>query len=574
MFVNSFMYIAPGKVSEYTTHREAVNIVTNSVVAMEQSAAPAVERPVLPAVANVQIPLVRLVTSCCVDIFIVLNYCVWRCLQARETEQTRSRLSSPTAPTAQAPSLSTPSSPAATSLPATAPASPSAPPAAATQQLNVSVVTPAPVLVPNVAVETVQLLALQKTSAEGSSAQYQLQINIPTALFLDGSVRVDKEVEFSFDCGSDSFAVSRNTTCVPLCSPCDHILVPCMGAMLQVVSAEMIEELGLQISVEALASQIENMMRPASTKKPLAQQRVEIESPVPQDPLVLPATKTIDSCAIRDNVTASIEGLDSPVSELPQLSGTLTVDVPDRTASIQGVFPAPLDASTATETPADALTTAESSDPSPGELPTDSTVDGCVCVCVAMGVSASAVHSPDAAAEQGGPLTSEDSSPLVSVTPAAESAPCNTIGVTSADSGAYSTESEPTVPAVPDQISPSSPSTEETHPALRGGGGVLLQQELEKIDQEARVARRAFENRIQKLITIQVFLFLSCIILLVSQLIWAAPRNRKNAKRTSSSWRLRMRRRMRNSVEKKTKLALSGMLRSQRPRLPSGRNWR
>ena len=35
-------------------------------------------------------------------------------------------------------------------------------------------------------------------------------------------------------------------------------------------------------------------------------------------------------------------------------------------------------------------------------------------------------------------------------------------------------------------------------------GGAELQQELEKIDQDERVARRAFENRIQKLITIQV----------------------------------------------------------------------
>mmetsp|Transcript_19220 Transcript_19220/g.41565 ORF Transcript_19220/g.41565 Transcript_19220/m.41565 type:complete len:275 (-) Transcript_19220:78-902(-) len=34
-------------------------------------------------------------------------------------------------------------------------------------------------------------------------------------------------------------------------------------------------------------------------------------------------------------------------------------------------------------------------------------------------------------------------------------------------------------------------------------GGLELQREVEKIDQEARVARRAFENRIQKLINIQ-----------------------------------------------------------------------
>lgn len=32
----------------------------------------------------------------------------------------------------------------------------------------------------------------------------------------------------------------------------------------------------------------------------------------------------------------------------------------------------------------------------------------------------------------------------------------------------------------------------------------MLQKELEKIDQESRVARRAFENRISKHITIQV----------------------------------------------------------------------
>ena len=37
------------------------------------------------------------------------------------------------------------------------------------------------------------------------------------------------------------------------------------------------------------------------------------------------------------------------------------------------------------------------------------------------------------------------------------------------------------------------------------GAGVELQQELEKIDQEARVARRAFESRIRKLINIQVY---------------------------------------------------------------------
>lgn len=73
-----------------------------------------------------------------------------------------------------------------------------------------------------------------------------------------------------------------------------------------------------------------------------------------------------------------------------------------------------------------------------------------------------------------------------------------------------SSDAEPTVSTAPtaarnDTINTAVEEEYVSPTPTPAGAGVELQQELEKIDQEARVARRAFESRIRKLINIQVY---------------------------------------------------------------------
>ena len=60
---------------------------------------------------------------------------------------------------------------------------------------------------PRTAVDLVSIHRNGDDQAPAEQAQFQLLISIPAELFRDGSVQDDKEVEFTFDCATDSYQV-------------------------------------------------------------------------------------------------------------------------------------------------------------------------------------------------------------------------------------------------------------------------------------------------------------------------------------------------------------------------------
>ncbi|KAJ1413723.1 hypothetical protein B484DRAFT_401968 [Ochromonadaceae sp. CCMP2298] len=376
---------------------------------------------------------------------------------------------------------------------------------------GVSVGSPAKARTPTV-FQDVELMALSHTVLGPAHTQYQILMKIPRCMFREQEGADDKEVEFTFDSATDSFPV---------------------------VSAEMAEELDLTVSVAALAQRLELFVQQSAT--------VAIYCPVPIPAVSVPVSES----GAPVGAAIILAAISPPAPDIPALADDHSFKSMSQISDLSNNSSAAdliqmglseADSSHSFSIPSDTKVMGISIDAAvadrqvfpqktalvlvpgfidQGARPILSLAESLACCCCDDDTSAVVGDqdaTPGTPVPKSAPASSAPASASVfeSVTaPASALASAPTSAPTSASTsvtGAGDTP-PPWAPGPPGPVlgvetdglrSASSSSGSVSMDLIdMAQGGLELQREVEKIDQEARVARRAFENRIQKLINIQ-----------------------------------------------------------------------